>query len=68
MIKRKRHIAKAITWRIIGTLDTVLVGWLVSGDIAVGASIGGLELLTKTLLYYFHERAWYRSRFGVEKI
>jgi len=68
MIKRKRHIAKAVTWRVIGTLDTVLVGWFISGDIAVGASIGGLELLTKTLLYYFHERAWYQSRFGVEKI
>ena len=60
-------MAKAVTWRVIGTLDTVLVSWFVSGDIAVGASIGVLELVTKTLLYYFHERAWYRSRFGVEK-
>ncbi len=66
MIKRTRQVAKAVTWGVIGTLDTVLVSWFVSGDIAVGASIGVLELVTKTLLYYFHERAWYRSRFGVE--
>ena len=67
MIERKRHIAKAITWRFLGTLDTVVIGWFVSGDLAIGASIGIFELITKTLLYYAHERAWYRSGYGVEK-
>jgi len=66
MIQRKRHFAKSITWRAVGTLDTVALGWRVSGDLAVGASIGGLELMTKTILYYFHERLWYRSKWGVE--
>jgi len=67
VIERKRHIAKAITWRFLGTLDTVAIGWFVSGDLAIGASIGILELVTKTLLYYAHERVWYRSSYGVEK-
>ena len=67
MIQRKRHLAKSITWRVIGTIDTVALGWLVSGDLTVGASIGALELVTKMLLYYFHERLWYKSKWGVQK-
>lgn len=61
----KRHIAKTITWRIVGTIDTMLLGWIVSGDIKIGLSVGGLELLTKMGLYYVHERVWYKSNFGL---
>ena len=67
MVQKKRHLAKAITWRIVGTLDTMLLGWFISGDFKVGASIGLLELLTKMVLYYIHERAWYQSGFGLDK-
>ena len=66
-INKRRHIAKTITWRVIGTLDTILLGWLISGDPLIGIQIGGLELFTKMILYYFHERAWYRSNWGVVK-
>jgi len=66
-LSHKRHIAKTITWRIVGTLDTMLLGWLITGDPMVGIKVGGLELFTKMLLYYFHERAWYKSKFGVER-
>ena len=62
----KRHILKTITWRVVGTLDTMLIGWLVTGDPLIGLSIGGFGLLTKTLLYYFHERMWYKIDFGTE--
>lgn len=58
-VSRKRHIAKAITWRVIGTIDTSVLGWLISGDITTGVQIGTAELLTKMVLYYFHERLWY---------
>jgi uncharacterized membrane protein len=57
----KRHIAKTITWRAIGTLDTLLLSWFISGDISTGLQIGGLELVTKMILYYFHERLWFKS-------
>ncbi len=67
-ISRKRHILKTITWRVIGTIDTMVIAWIISGDPMIGISIGGLELFTKMILYYVHERAWYRfSRFGVKK-
>ena len=68
MIQRRRHLAKSITWRILGTLDTMIIAWIVTGNPLMGASIGVLEIFTKTLLYYFHERAWYNaSDYGVEK-
>ena len=57
---RVRHIAKTVTWRIVGTIDTILLGWLISGDAKVGMTIGGFEVVTKMILYYFHERAWFR--------
>ena len=57
----KRHIAKTITWRVIGTLDTLLLSWFISGDMSVGIKVGGLELVTKMILYYFHERLWFNT-------
>lgn len=57
----KRHLAKTITWRIIGTIDTLLLSWFISDDLTVGVQIGFLELITKMVLYYFHERLWFKS-------
>jgi len=68
MVARRRHIAKAISWRVLGTCDTILIGWLFTGSLAVGAAIGGFEIITKTILYYFHERVWYDYiDFGIKK-
>ena len=66
-INRSRHLLKTVTWRTVGTIDTILLGWFVSGDPSVGLAIGSLEMITKMILYYFHERAWYRFDFGVER-
>ncbi len=54
----KRNVAKTITWRVVGTLDTILLAWIISGNPWAGLTIGGLELITKMILYYLHERAW----------
>ncbi len=68
MVGRKRHILKTITWRIIGTLDTMILSWAITGSLKIGVAIGGVEVITKMVLYYLHERAWYRfSKFGVDK-
>lgn len=58
----KRHLAKTISYRILGTLDTLLLSWYISNDLSVGVKIGVLELVTKMTLYYFHERLWFRSK------
>lgn len=62
---RKRHFAKTITWRFIGTMDTMLLAWLISGDVLMGLKIGFAEVITKMILYYLHERAWYKINFGL---
>ena len=66
-VARKRHILKTITRRIIGTLDTMIIAWVLSGDPLLGLSIGGIEVFSKMLLYYIHERAWYKSKFGIKR-
>jgi len=56
----KRSLLKAISWRTLGTLDTIILSWLITGNVNVAVAIGGVELITKTALYYLHERAWTR--------
>ena len=58
----KRHLAKTVTWRIVGTLDTLLLSWLISSDFNFAIQIGFFELFTKMTLYYLHERAWFKSK------
>jgi len=68
MVNYKRHIAKTITWRIIGTLDTMIIAWIITGSLEWGLTIGGIEVFTKMILYFLHERAWYKfSKFGLKK-
>jgi uncharacterized membrane protein len=67
MVQKKRHIAKTLTWRIVGTIDTMLISYLITGNIKVGLSIGGVEVFSKMILYYLHERAWYQSKFGLNE-
>ncbi len=62
--KGYRSVVKTITWRILGTIDTIIISWFIIGDIRFAISIGGIELFTKMFLYYFHERLWARSNFG----
>ena len=66
-LSRRRHIAKTITWRILASTDTFLISWLLTGNYKVGGSIAGIEIVTKTFLYYAHERVWYQSKFGIFK-
>ncbi|MBI3500586.1 MAG: DUF2061 domain-containing protein [Bacteroidetes bacterium] len=61
----KRHFAKTITWRVVGTFDTMLVGWFITGNPLMGVKIGGFEILTKMALYFFHERVWFKINFGL---
>ena len=64
---KTRSILKTISWRIVGTLDTMALGWIITGSPLVGLKIGGLELITKFVLYYFHVRLWLKSKYGIKK-
>ena len=65
--KPYRSVVKTISWRTVGTLDTIIVSYFVTGSLVMAASIGSIEVVTKMILYYFHERAWNKLSFGKVK-
>ena len=62
--KVSRSLLKSISWRIIGTLDTILISYLITGTWTFALSIGAIELVTKMGLYIVHERLWNRIPWG----
>ena len=62
--KQWRSFAKAVSWRVTGTCDTILISWLITRQFKFALSIGCVEVFTKMFLYYFHERAWNRVKIG----
>ena len=61
---KRRSLAKAVTWRTIGTFDTFVLSWLITKEPITAGAIASLEVITKTFLYYFHERGWNRVKWG----
>lgn len=59
-----RSIVKSISWRVVGTVDTILISWIITGQVTTALSIGGIELGTKMILYFFHERLWNTIKWG----
>lgn len=59
-----RSIVKSISWRAVGTIDTILISWIITGTLTLALSIGAVELITKMILYFFHERAWNQIKWG----
>jgi uncharacterized membrane protein len=53
-----KSLMKSVSWRIVGTIDTMIISYFITGKITIAVSIGSVEVLTKTLLYFFHERLW----------
>ena len=68
MVSYKRHIAKAISYRMLGTLQTCLISYYFTGSFVVAGSVGATELFLKPFMYFLHERVWYKfSNFGVKE-
>jgi len=65
---KKRSLVKTITWRTIGTIDTIIITRFVTGSWSAGAAVGGIELFTKMALYYLHERGWSSLDWGLEDV
>jgi len=62
--KHYRSIVKAVSWRLTGSMDTMIISFLITGRIKWALSISGVELFTKIFLYYVHERVWNKIPFG----
>lgn len=66
-VSRKRHLLKAIAYRVGGSLVTACIGLALTGSIKIGGLIGVADFVFKIVLYYLHERLWYNFiRWGVE--
>lgn len=63
----KRHIAKAISYRFVGTLQTTVIGYIFTGSFVIASSMGLVEMCIKPLIYFLHERLWYKwIKFGLK--
>ena len=62
--KTSRSILKSISWRILGTIDTIIISFLITGTLQFALQIGAVELVTKMGLYFFHERLWNKIKWG----
>ncbi|MBI1975874.1 MAG: DUF2061 domain-containing protein [Candidatus Vogelbacteria bacterium] len=64
MEKPVRSLAKAFSWRVTGTMDTIFVSYVITGRMSFAVSIGAVEFFTKIALYFLHERVWDRIPAG----
>jgi uncharacterized membrane protein len=63
-----RSIVKSISWRAVGTIDTIIISWFVTGKPTLAFSIGAVELITKMVLYTIHERVWENINYGKKAV
>jgi uncharacterized membrane protein len=64
MDQPKRSIVKTISWRLTGSSATFLIAFLLTGNFAIAGVIGITQMISNTVLYYFHERIWNRIQWG----
>lgn len=62
-----RSLIKGISWRMLGSIDTFILSWLFSGNARTAGAIASTEVITKVLLYYFHERVWSSINWGAQR-
>jgi len=63
-----RSIVKTISWRILATLTTITLVYIFIGDVTIALSVGGIEVFLKMLIYFLHERAWDKIKFGRKEV
>tara|TARA_B100000315_G_C14010049_1_gene334080 strand:+ start:280 stop:501 length:222 start_codon:yes stop_codon:yes gene_type:complete len=64
MDQPRRSIVKAITWRVIAFVVTILAIYIYSKDLKESLIVGISANLIKIFLYYIHERLWNKSNYG----
>ena len=66
-VTKLRSVIKTLTWRTIASLDTFLITWIVTGNPKAGITVSMIEVITKMGLYFFHERTWLKTKWGIIK-
>jgi len=62
--KHYRSFVKGISWRITGSIDTLIISYFITGKLKWALGIMSVEFFTKVALYYGHERVWEKLSFG----
>lgn len=62
-----RSLAKAVSYRVLGSAATALIVYVFSGNMPLSAGVGGLDMVLKIVLYFLHERLWNHIPFGRPK-
>ncbi len=62
--KHYRSLIKGVSWRITGSIDTLIISFFITGKLKLALGIMSVEFFTKVALYYFHERVWEKLSFG----
>lgn len=66
MVSYKRHLVKSISYRFLGSFQTIVISYILTNDISLSATFGVFELVLKPLLYFIHERIWYKYfKYGI---
>ena len=61
---RLRSLTKSISWRILGTIDTIIISFFITGNTKIAFTIGSIEIFSKIIVYYIHERIWALIKWG----
>ncbi len=59
-----RSVIKTATWRVLGSVATMAIAYYFTEEATISASIGAVEFIAKTVLYYLHERGWQWVKWG----
>ena len=62
-----RSLVKAVSWRTIGTIETFLISWFITGEVSLASSIAVIQVVLSTILYWLHERVWHKIKWGRHK-
>ncbi|MHA1909857.1 MAG: DUF2061 domain-containing protein [Candidatus Thorarchaeota archaeon] len=65
--RKKKALMKTITWRILAVIVTISIALFFTGSLEISLGIGTVDIIVKTIIYYFHERAWDRVGVSTEK-
>lgn len=67
-VEKKRHLAKAVTWRIIASITTAIIAFIFGLPPKAVGAVFVADLIIKFLMYYAHERLWYKHiKYGVKE-
>jgi uncharacterized membrane protein len=55
-----RHFLKTVSYRVLGTLTTFTVVFFLTGDINISGALGFSEIVLKPIIYFIHERIWFK--------